>query len=172
MASLNVNFTGHWNSADLGFGIGTGARLVDPRQALTSLDGFLWALVQGAQAASFQIVTSGTNAVAASSDVTATTSGNLGTVINGTTVTTTFTTSQDGTATQAVADINANTTVNKWVTATKGATGHFTVTANIPGALGNCVTLTVTGTGAAATGSGKLAGGAGADGQPVAYSVG
>src|SRR5574337_1237986 len=172
MASLNVNLTGHWNVADLGFGIGTGARLVDPRQNLAGLDGFLWALITGTQSATYQVVTSTTNAVAASSTVTATTAGALGTVVNGTTVTTAFTTSQDGTAAQAVLDINANATVNKWITATKGATGTFVVTANIPGALGNCVSLTVTGTGASATGGGKLAGGTGADGQPVAYTLG
>lgn len=171
MASLNVNFTGHWNAADLGFGIGTGARTVDPRATLSALDGFLWAMIQGAMSGTYQVVTSGTDAVAASSTVTATTAGSLGTVINGTTVTTAFTTSQDGTATQAVTDINANTTVNKWVKATKGATGQFVVTANIPGQLGNCVSLTVTGTGASATGAGKLAGGTGADSQPTAYSL-
>src|SRR5574342_382390 len=171
MASLNVSFSGHWNVADFGFGIGTGARGVDPRQNLQALDGLLWALMQGAQSGSYQVVTSGTDAVAANAEVTATTAGSLGTVINGTTVTTTFSTSQEGTAIQAVADINANTTVNKWVKATKSGTGKFVVTANIPGAIGNCVSLTVTGTGASATGGGKLASGAGSDGQASAFSL-
>ena len=171
MASLNVSFSGHWDVGDLGFGIAAGARGADARWNLRALDDFAWALLQGFQSGSYQVVTSGTDAVAASAEVTATTSGNLGTVINGTTVTTAFTASQDGTAAKAVADINANTTVNKWVKATKSGTGKFVLTANIPGALGNCVSLTVTGTGASATGAGKLIGGTGSDSQPAAFSL-
>lgn len=165
MASINVQFSGAWNAADFDFNKDTA------HNNLLRLQRFLQGLQTGAYSATYQTIASSTDAVAASSDVTATTSGNLGTVINGTTVTTSFTTSQDGTATQAVADINANATVNKWVRATKGATGHFTVTALVPGAIGNCVTLTVTGTGASATGSGKLASGAGVDGTAASFSL-
>lgn len=170
MASIVVTFSGVWNAADLG--IGSMARGSDGRQNLQALDSFIYGLANGAYSGNYTFGVSATDAVRASAEVTATTSGSLGTVINGTTVTTAFTTSQDGTATQAVADINANTTVNKWVTASKSGTGKFVVTANIPGELGNCCTLTVTGTGASATGSGKLISGAGNNGQPTTYTVG
>lgn len=170
MASIIVSFSGHWNVSDFGFGVGTGARAIDPRQNLLGLDGLLWALATGSQSGTYDVAASTTNAVKASSDVTATTSGALGVVVNGTTVSTNFNTSQDQTASDAVTNINANTTVNKLVTATKGATGHLTVTANVAGEIGNACTLTVTGTGASATGSGKLASGAGGA-QPTTYTL-
>jgi hypothetical protein len=135
-----------------------------PKEILQRLENLLSGIENGAQSCvSLQVVTSATDAVAASCEITATTSGSLGTVIGGTTVTTTFTVSQDATATQAVADINANTTVNKWVRASKGSvTNKFMLTAIVPGAIGNNVTTTVTGTGASAA-SAKLAGGTGID---------
>lgn len=165
MASFSVTFSGAWSAADLDFNKDTA------HNNLLRLQRFLQGLQTGAYAATYQVSASATDAVAASAEVTASTSGNLGTVINGTTVTTTFTTDQDGTAVKAVADINANTTVNKLVKATKSGTGKFVVTANIPGTAGNACTLTVTGTGASATGSGKLINGAGNDGQSTLYSL-
>lgn len=165
MASFSITFTGAFPAADLDFNRG------DPRDNLRRLQRFISGLQIGAYSATFQTNISGTNAVRAQSEVTATTAGSLGTVINGTTVTTAFTTDQDGTAIQAVADINANTTVNKLVTAVKSVSTKFFVIANQTGIAGNTCTLTVTGTGASATGSGKLAGGAGIDGQPSTYSL-
>jgi hypothetical protein len=156
-------------------GISAGEKLMEgasvPRGFLNNLQNMISGIENGSLPVSTVVAAiSSTDAVRAVSEVTATTSGSLGTVINGTTVTTTFSTSQAGTAAQAIADINANTTVNKWVTASPGSTAtKFYVTANIPGELGNGMTLTVTGTGASATGSGKLATGAGNNGQPTTF---
>lgn len=152
---------------------GAGSTSTAPREALKVLENIVRGVKQGAlDAASVSVTTSATDAVFAQAEVTATTSGSLGTVIGGTTVTTAFTSSQAGTATQAIADINANSTVNKWVRASPGsASTKFYVTAVVPGAIGNNITLTVTGTGASATGSGKLIGGTGVDGAPTTYSL-
>lgn len=164
MASASITLSGLDGLSEFG----TSA----PKEALQRLENLISGIENGSQACvSLGVVTSATDAVAASAEVTATSSGSLGTVIGGTTVTTSFTSTQDGTATQAVADINANTTVNKWVRATKSTSGKFLVTALVPGAIGNCVTLTVTGTGASATGSGKLIGGTGIDTTASAYVV-
>lgn len=165
MASVSFTFTGLDGLTEFGTSVA--------KEQLQRLDNLLDGVKNGAQSCTgFSMVTSTTDAVSAVSEVTATTSGNLGTVINGTTVTTAFTSSQAGTATQAIADINANTTVNKWVRASPGSSStKFYVTAIVPGAIGNCVSLTVTGTGASATGSGKLATGAGVDGATVASYV-
>lgn len=165
MGSINVTISGPQvkSLADIGIRTGYG------REEIKRIRDVLSAVLAGQTGAKVTFNASTTNAVAATSTVTATTSGNLGTVINGTTVTTTFVTSQDVTATNAVADVNANTTVNKFVRATKAGTGTFLLTALVPGALGNCCTVTVTGTGASATGSGKLTGGAGNDGAFSAY---
>jgi hypothetical protein len=166
MASLNVTLTG----------IDPGEKIMEGSTAskgfLQNLSNLIHGIENGSGNATAIVAGySATDAVRAASEVTATTSGSLGTVINGTTVTTTFTSTQAGTATQAIADINANTTVNKWVTASASATStKFWVTANIPGELGNACTLTVTGTGAAATGSGKLASGAGCNSQPTTFT--
>ena len=165
MASIVITFSGVRSAADLGLDKG------DPRDELQALERLVSGLQNGAYAGTFVVGASTTNAVRATCDVTATTSGNLGVIVNGTTVTTAFDTSQDQTATNAVADINANATVNKLVLATKGATGHLTLTALVPGIAGNSCTVTVTGTGAAATGSGKMTGGAGNDGNPTTYSL-
>jgi hypothetical protein len=143
----------------------------NPKGQILALEDVLHGVAIGAlKCATVKVNASATAAVAAASEVTATTSGNLGTVINGTTVTTTFTTDQAGTAAKAITDINANTTVNKFVRASAGSTtAKFYLTAVLPGALGNCCTVTVTGTGAAATGAGKLIGGTGVDSAPVTY---
>lgn len=152
---------------------GTGIASSASREAIKRLENLLRGVNNGgAIAASVSVTASSADAVYAQAEVTATTSGSLGTVIGGTTVTTAFTSTQAGTATQAIADINANTTVNKWVRASAGSTStKFYVTAVVPGAIGNCVTLTVTGTGASATGSGKLIGGTGVDGAPTTYTL-
>jgi hypothetical protein len=144
----------------------------NPKGQLYALQNILRGVSQGAlKCSGFKVNASATDAVNAACEVTATTSGSLGTVINGTTVTTTFTTDQAGTAAKAITDINANTTVNKLVRASAGSTtAKFYLTAVLPGALGNCCTVTVTGTGAAATGSGKLINGAGVDAAPVSFA--
>ena len=166
MASVSFTFSGISAGESLAF------QSSDPRGFLVKIANLAWGINNGSlPCASVTAGLSATDAVRASAEVTATSSGNLGTVINGTTVTTTFATSADVTATAAVADINANTTVNKLVTATKSGTGKFVVTANLPGILGNACTLTVTGTGASATGSGKLIGGTGGFVTPVTTTL-
>jgi hypothetical protein len=167
MASVSITLNGLDDTT--GFGMSSGA-VQDQRRAAESV---LAGIAAGAfKATNISINPSSTDAVFAQAEVTATTSGSLGTVINGTTVTTAFTSSQAGTATQAIADINANATVNKFVRASVGSVStKFYVTAVLPGALGNCCTLTVTGTGASATGSGKLIGGTGVDGAPTTYTL-
>ena len=157
-------------------GISSGEQLTvqsgDPRGFLRTFANLLRGIQTGAlPCTSATAGLSATDAVRAAAEVTATSSGNLGTVINGTTVTTTFATSADVTASAAVADINANATVNKLVTASKSGTGKFVVTANLPGELGNACTLTVTGTGASATGAGKLIGGTGGFLTPVSITL-
>jgi hypothetical protein len=166
MASLHVVISGLVSSAEFLDPVTLGKDQIQKIQELAA------DLRSGAKdATSYTVLASTTDAVAASAEVTATTSGSLGTVIGGTTVTTSFTTDQDGTATQAVADINANTTVNKWIKATKSVSTKFIVTALVPGIFGNGITLTVTGTGASATGSGRLASGTGADVVGQTYSI-
>ena len=158
MASVSITLTGLDGLTEFGTS--------SSKEQLQKISNLLDGIENGAQTCTgFSVVSSTSDAVNASAEVTATTSGSLGTVINGTTVTTAFTSTQAGTATQAIADINANTTVNKWVRASAGSTStKFFVTAILPGAMGNGITLTVTGTGASATGSGKLISGAGVDG--------
>lgn len=167
MASINVCISGTFAAADLTVGWNQ-----DPRDNAKRLAKILTAIANGTYTGTLTVSPSSSDAVAASSEVTATTSGSLGTVVNGTTVTTAFATSQDVTATNAVADVNANTTVNKLVTATKSGTGKFILTAKVPGYIGNGCTVTVTGTGASATGSGKLTGGVGGDGTVATYTMG
>jgi hypothetical protein len=166
MASVHVVISGLASSSEFLEPISSGRDQIQKVQELAA------ALRSGARdATSYSVSSSTSDAVQASAEVTATTSGSLGTVIGGTTVTTAFTSTQDGTATQAVADINANTTVNKWVVATKSGSTKFIVTALVPGIFGNGITLTVTGTGASATGSGRLASGTGADTNSMTYSI-
>lgn len=165
MASVNLTITGLASVSDFGVTMSGG------RDQLQKIQELAADIRSGkVKATSYSLTSSTSNAVAASAEVTATTSGSLGTVIGGVTVTTAFTTSQDGTATQAVADINANSTVNKWVKATKSTSTKFLVTAIVPGNIGNGITLTVTGTGASATGSGRLASGTGADSPLLTYT--
>jgi hypothetical protein len=167
MASFVVTFSGISAGEDLR------AQALDQRGTIRRIDNFIDGIASGALpcATITASAISATDAVRASCEVTATTSGSLGTVINGTTVTTTFTTDQAGTAAKAITDINANTTVNKLVIASAGSTtAKFYLTALVPGIFGNCCTVTVTGTGASATGSGKLTGGTGLDGAPVTLS--
>lgn len=101
----------------------------------------------------------GDNAVSATGTLTiASGSGAVGGVINGTTVTVTWATSDTATATALAAAINANATTKKFIVATSAA-GVVTLTAFPAGALGNSVSLTASGTGVTASGA-KLTGGA------------
>ena len=168
MASIVVTFSGTWNAADLG--IGSMARSTDPRQNIAALDGFLWGLANGTYSGTYDVIASATNAVKASGTLTlSSATGAVGGTIGGTLVTVTWATSDTASATALAAAINANTTVNKLVTATSAA-GVVTLTSNLSGPLGNNVTLVASGMGVTASGA-TLAGGAGADGQPTSYSL-
>lgn len=86
--------------------------------------------------------------------------GSVGVTIGGTTVTTDTTNLTDAAATTAVAaTITANSTVNKWVTAS-GASTTVTIRAILYGLIGNSISLTATSaTGTATASGGRLTGG-------------
>ncbi len=99
-------------------------------------------------------------AVAATGTVTL--SGGSGTItatINGVAIAITWATSDTNSAALLTAAINASTNalVQNIVTATSAA-GVVTITAVVPGVVGNCVTLAASGTGATASGA-RLTGG-------------
>lgn len=88
----------------------------------------------------------------------ATTAGNFTVTIAGTAVVTAFQTSQAITCANAVANINQNTTVNKYVTAIQDpvTTTRLLLVANTTPwdhVIGNQITLTAAGTGASASGA-------------------
>lgn len=101
---------------------------------------------------------SGARAAAASGTLTmASSSGSVGGTIGGTLVTVTWATSDAASSTALAAAINANTTVNKWVSAS--AVGAVTtITALEKSAIGNNITLVASGTNVTASGA-KLTGG-------------
>lgn len=111
-----------------------------------------------------------TTLVQASGTVTFTGStGTVGATIGGTLVTVTWATSDAASATALAAAINANTTVNKWVVATTtGLTGVITLTALSGGAVGNNITLALSGTGVTVSGA-KLTGGVNATANAITY---
>lgn len=84
-------------------------------------------------------------------------SGSVGGTIGGQAVTVTWATSDTLSAAALAAAINANTTANTYVVATS-ALGVVTVTAIVPGTIGNSMSLVASGTGVTASGS-RLTGG-------------
>lgn len=165
MASFAVIFSGTWTAQDLGL---TKYPANDTVQALQS---FTQGLQAGAYSASFDVINSATNAVKASGTLTISGgSGAVGGTIGGTLVTAAWATSDTVAAGLVAAAINANSTVNKLCYATSLA-GVVTVTSNLPGPLGNKITLVASGTGVTASGA-VLASGAGMDGQPASFVIG
>jgi phage tail sheath gpL-like len=99
-------------------------------------------------------------AVAASGTLTISSgSGTVGGSINGVSNTVTWATDDATTATALAAAINAssNALIQNLVTASASG-GVVTITSTIPGAVGNCMTLTASGTGVTASGA-RLTGG-------------
>jgi phage tail sheath gpL-like len=99
-------------------------------------------------------------------------SGSVGGTIGGTAVTATWATSDTVSAALVAAAINANTTVNKFCSATSAA-GVVTITAASVGQIGERITLVASGTGVTASGA-NLGAGAGVDGvggvgAPIRY---
>lgn len=148
------------------------------REALLKLANLVWGAANGAIPASAMTIATSTAAPArAAGKVTISSgSGSIACVINGTSVSITWATSDINSAALLATAINANTTANKLVSAvasSSGTDGIVTVTANVPGVQGGAMTFTTSGTGATITGSGKLAGvttGAGCDTAPTTYA--
>ena len=153
---------------------GLGEPAGNPRQAAIKLANILWAVANGSVAVSaLSIATSATAPVRASGTITISGgSGSVATTINGTAVTVTADADDGVTAGLLAAAVNANTTVNKLVSAAAvGST--VVVTAHVPGTIGGALTFVVSGTGLTVTGSGKLTGtatGAGSNTAPTTYS--
>jgi len=99
-----------------------------------------------------------------------TASGTVGAVVAGVTLTFAHTTDA-GDATALVAAIVANATVNALVEAVAVST-VVTITAKVPGVIGNQITLAASGTGSAAgnVASGKILSGVGGDGPTATLS--
>lgn len=158
-----------------------------PREVALTLARFFDRIACGINDASIEIVLNGTTGVRASATATIVSAGATDSVtINGVEfagvasgatgnqwVVGSGGTADADSATALAAAINASTTakVAKYVTASAAA-NVVTIRAKQPGLLGNCVTLTDTGTTITVTGSGFLAGGAGDDVAPVTYSRG
>lgn len=122
-------------------------------------------------AASVAISAVSANAVRASGTLTmASSTGTVGGTIAGTAVTVTWATSDTASSAALAAAINANTTVNKMVSATSSA-GVTTITANVPGEIGNKLTLVASGTNVTASGATLASGAGGTSAAPTTYSL-
>lgn len=150
---------------------GTASPTRGRRELLRLFINFLRGVLQGAKiATSFDIYPDGATAVAASGTITmASSSGTVGCIINGVTITVTWATSDTVSAALLVAAINASTNalVQYHVTASSVA-GVTTITALKKGISGNTITLAASGTNVTASGA-RLTGGTG--GNVAARSV-
>ena len=165
MASITVTFTTGWSAQDLGLTRYPG------NDTIQALQNYLQGLQSGAYSSSVDLLYSATNAVKASGTLTISSgSGSVGGTIGGTAKTVTWATSDTASATALAAAINADTTINKLCYATSAA-GVVTITSNLPGPLGNKITLVASGTGVTAS-AGTLTSGAGSDGQPTTFALG
>lgn len=144
-------------------------------EAVARVKKLLNGVVNGVYPATVTLNVSTADAVRAAGTLTLSSgSGAVGGVINGTTVTDTWASSDANSAGLIAAAINANTTVNKFVSASASG-AVVTVIAHEPGKSGSAITFAASGTGVTATGSGKLSNtgtvGAGADAAPVVFSL-
>lgn len=140
------------------------------RRTLEELAMHFEALAGGTRQGSVSILTNGGTGVAASGTITmATSSGTVGAVINGVTVSVTWATSDTASSAALAAAINAsvNPLVQPFVSATS-ALGVTTITAKTKGTAGNAITLAATGTNVTASGA-RLTGGT--DGTAVTVSI-
>jgi hypothetical protein len=166
MSSITLTITGlNYTASDLRLGVNP-----DSREQLERLTSLLDGIQGGNYSASFDISSSTTNAVKASGTLTLSGgAGAVGGTIGGTLVTATWATSDTISAGLIAAAVNANTTVNKLVTATSSG-AVVTLTANLAGPVGNKILLVASGTGVTASGA-ALTAGAGNDGQPTTYNL-
>lgn len=94
-------------------------------------------------------------------------SGAVGGTIGGVAKTVTWATSDTASAAALAAAINADATLKQWVVASAVA-GVVTITALVPGTVGNAITLVASGTGVTASGA-RLASGSGAPGNSYTF---
>jgi phage tail sheath gpL-like len=131
------------------------------RRTLEELAMHFEALAGGSRQGSVSILTNGgSNGTAATGTITmASSSGTVGAIINGVTVSVTWATSDTASSAALAAAINAsvNALVQPFVSATS-ALGVTTLTAKNKGTQGNAVTLAATGTNVTASGA-RLTGG-------------
>ena len=122
-------------------------------------------------AASVTVSTSSANAVRASGTLTISSgSGSVGGTIAGTAKTVTWATSDTASAAALATAINADTTLNKMVSAASAA-GVVTITANVSGEVGNKLTLVASGTGVTASAATLASGAGGTSTAPTTYSL-
>jgi phage tail sheath gpL-like len=153
------------------FGALAGARLVGAGVVHDLLTG----IINGAKdrGAALYVNTSAVTGAFATGTLTLSSgSGSVGGTIGGTAVTVTWATSDTNSAALIAAAINANTTVNKFCSATSSGT-VVTITAASVGQIGERITLVASGTGVTASGA-NLGAGAGVDGvggvgAPIRY---
>jgi len=142
-----------------------------PREVVKNLDALLWQVVQGAMLNAnpkIFVSYSANDAVYAYATLTISGgSGSVGGTIDGTAKTVTWATSDANSAALLAAAVNADATISKKVLAT-AAGNVVTLTALVPGAIGNKYTLVASGTGVTASGA-NFANGAGAD-SPAALT--
>jgi phage tail sheath gpL-like len=154
-----VTFTGVGDVSK--FGALAGAKL----QGLDPVRELLNGTENGAsdRGVSVYVATSTVNAAYATGTLTLSSgSGSVGGTIGGTAVTATWATSDANSAALIAAAINANTTVNKFCSATSSG-AVVTITAASSGQIGERITLVASGTGVTASGA-NLGAGAGVDG--------
>jgi phage tail sheath gpL-like len=165
--SANITITGLTNVSD-DFGEPAG----DARLQLVKLRNVIDRILAGPiETISVLITADAAAAVQASGTVTledGVATGDIVTTVGVTAKTVTYATSVTATATAIAAAINADTTINKFASATSAA-GVVTITAHTPGHGGNGIALSVTGTGATASDT-TLLGGTGPDGAPTTYT--
>jgi phage tail sheath gpL-like len=166
--SANITITGLTNVTD-DFGEVAG----DAQRQIQKLRNLLDKISVGPiETVSILVSTGAAAAVRASGTVTleaGVATGDIVTTVGVTAKTVTYATSVTATAAAIAAAINADTTINKFASATSAA-GVVTITAHTPGQIGNGIAFSVTGTGATASGSGTLTGGTGPGGAPTTYT--
>lgn len=166
--TVQITITGVGDTAE--FGALAGARL----EGLKPIENLIESIKNGVErgAAVYVSTSTVTGAFATGTLTLSGGSGSVGGTIGGTAVTATWATSDTNSAALIAAAINANSTVNKFCSATSSG-AVVTITAAAAGQIGERITLVASGTGVTASGA-NLGAGAGVDGvggvgAPVRY---